>query len=83
MSTERLHLQRCMESCIEQEVASVSLEAEVPEILFEGMKEFLLQHPQWDQYRLISSALASFLFQNGCSDQNVAQHYLNGFSLNS
>ena len=91
MSTERLHLQRCMESCIEscmkpgieQESASVSLEAEVPEVLFEGMKEFLLQHPQWDQYRLISSALASFLFQNGCSDQNVAQHYLNGFSLNS
>jgi hypothetical protein len=77
----------CMESCmepgIEQEAASVSLEAEVPEVLFEGMKEFLLQHPQWDQYRLISSALASFLFQNGCSDQNVAQHYLNGFSLNS
>ena len=83
MSTERLHLQRCMESCIEQEASSVSLEAEVPEVLFEGMKEFLLQHPQWDQYRLISSALASFLFQNGCSDQNVAQHYLNGFSLNS
>ena len=87
MSTERLHLQRCMESCIEpgieQEVASVSLEAEVPEVLFEGMKEFLLQHPQWDQYRLISSALASFLFQNGCSDQNAAQHYLNGFFLNS
>ena len=42
MSTERLHLQRCMESCIEsgiepcieQESPSVSLEAEVPEVLF-------------------------------------------------
>ena len=89
MAAERNHLQRCMEqpSCaqglVEAEAGSISLEAEVPEVLFEGMKEFLLQHPQWDQYRLISSALASFLFQNGCSDQNVAQHYLNGFSLNS
>jgi hypothetical protein len=82
MTTERLHLQRCIEhatACgIEPEACSVSLEAEVPEVLFEGMKEFLLQHPQWDQYRLISSALAGFLFQNGCSDQHVAQHYLNG-----
>ena len=90
MSTERLHLQRCMESsfessiesCSAPEAASVSLETEVPEVLFEGMREFLLQHPQWDQYRLISSALASFLFQNGCSDQSVAKHYLNGFLLN-
>ena len=89
MSTERLHLQRCMESCIEsciepgieQESASVSLEAEVPEVLFEGMREFLRSHPQWDQYRLISSALSSFLFQHGCADQGVSQHYLNGLFL--
>jgi hypothetical protein len=59
----------------------VTLEAEVPEVLFRGMRSFLENHPQWDQYRLISSALAGFLFQNGCGDQGVTQHYLNGLFL--
>jgi hypothetical protein len=58
--------------------ASVTLEAEVPEVLFVGMREFISQHPHWDQYSLISSALASFLFQNGCEDHQVTQHYLDG-----
>ncbi len=84
MATERSHLQRCMEqpSCADDcpvpEASSVSLEAEVPEVLFDGMREFLRSHPQWDQYRLISSALSSFLFQHGCADQGVTQHYLDG-----
>ena len=56
----------------------ISLEAEVPEVLFNGMREFIHSHPHWDQYSLISSALASFLFQNGCNDHQVSQHYLDG-----
>ncbi|MCP9777339.1 DUF2811 domain-containing protein [Cyanobium sp. T1G-Tous] len=87
MTAERSHLQRCMEqpSCaevlVEAEAGSISLEAEVPEVLFDGMREFLRSHPQWDQYRLISSALSSFLFQHGCADKGVSQHYLNGLFL--
>jgi fermentation-respiration switch protein FrsA (DUF1100 family) len=42
------------------------------------MREFLAAHPQWDQMELISSALASFLFQNGCNDRQVSEHYLDG-----
>lgn len=61
--------------------SSISLEAEVPEVLFEGMRDFLRAHPQWDQYSLITSALAGFLFQNGCSDHSVTQHYLDGLFL--
>ncbi len=57
---------------------SISLEAEVPEVLFEGMREFINCHPHWDQYSVITSALAGFLFQNGCSDRSVTQHYLDG-----
>ncbi|OUE49679.1 MAG: hypothetical protein BTM33_01720 [Synechococcus sp. Lanier] len=56
----------------------VSMEAEVPEALFQSMRDFLKEHPQWDQYQLVSSAVASFLFQNGSTDKAVAQHYLNG-----
>ena len=71
----------CAEGLGEAEAGSISLEAEVPEVLFDGMREFLRSHPQWDQYRLISSALSSFLFQHGCADQGVSQYYLNGLFL--
>jgi hypothetical protein len=87
MASQHSHLQRCIEqpSCAEDcpvpEASSISLEAEVPEVLFEGMREFLRCHPQWDQYRLISSALSSFLFQHGCADQGVSQYYLNSLFL--
>jgi hypothetical protein len=60
---------------------SISLEAEVPELLYDGMRQYLSNHPEWDQYRLVTSALANFLFQNGCADQCVTQHYLNGLFL--
>jgi hypothetical protein len=30
---------------------------------------------------VITSALAGFLFQNGCQDALVTQHYLNGLFL--
>tara|TARA_B100001250_G_C19784964_1_gene783693 strand:+ start:1810 stop:2082 length:273 start_codon:yes stop_codon:yes gene_type:complete len=54
-----------------------SLEAEIPETLYVGMKSFIAANPQWDQYVLISSALANFLFQNGCTDRAVTERYLN------
>ncbi len=60
---------------------AISLEAEVPEVLFDGMRLFIESHPQWDQYRLITSALAGFLFQHGSKDACVTQHYLNGLFL--
>jgi hypothetical protein len=59
----------------------VTVEAEVPEVLFFGMRRFLDSHPQWDQYSLISSALAVFLVQNGCQDRCVTQHYLDALFL--
>jgi hypothetical protein len=65
----------------EQLLTRISLEAEVPEVLFDGMRAFIRSHPQWDQYRLITAALASFLFQNGSRDASVAQHYLNGLVM--
>jgi len=78
----RDHLHRCLDH---QEVpgaaSRISLEAEVPEALYDGMRAFLSSRPEWDQYRVITSALAGFLFQNGCSDRCVAQHYLNGLFM--
>ncbi len=62
---------------------NVSLEAEIPEALYLAMKQFISENPNWDQYRVISSALANFLFQNGSGDRAVTERYLNDlFALN-
>ena len=55
----------------------ISLETELSETLYESMKDFVLSNPTWDQYKLINSALATFLIQNGCSDESVSEIYLN------
>ena len=57
--------------------AKVSLETELSESLYETMKDFVLQNPTWDQYKLINSALATFLVQNGCTDNSVSEIYIN------
>ena len=56
---------------------SISLETELSESLYKNMKDFVLKNPKWDQYQLINSAIASFLVQNGCSDGQVTEIYLN------
>jgi len=45
------------------------------------MREFIRRHPTGNQYRLVSSALACFLFQNGCTDRNVTPALLHGLFL--
>ena len=55
----------------------VSMETELSETLYETMKDFVLSNPTWDQYKLINSALATFLVQNGCTDNSVSEIYLN------
>ena len=57
--------------------SKVSLETELSEGLYETMKDFVLHNPTWDQYRLINSALATFLVQNGCTDSSVSEIYIN------
>ena len=56
---------------------SISLEAEVPEAIYVGMKDFISTNEKWDQSKLISSAIANFLFQNGSDDRAVIEKYLN------
>ena len=57
--------------------SKVSLETELSETLYNTMKDFVLSNPTWDQYKLINSALAMFLVQNGCNDNSVSEIYLN------
>ena len=55
----------------------VYLETELSETLYNTMKDFVLSNPPWDQYKLINSALATFLVQNGCNNNSVSEIYLN------
>ena len=73
---------RCVEN--ELDFMSIILEAEVPEALYAGMKDFISSNKKWDQSKLISSAIANFLFQNGSDDRAVTEKYLNDiFNLSS
>ncbi|QNI58566.1 conserved hypothetical protein (DUF2811) [Synechococcus sp. BIOS-U3-1] len=60
----------------EQQAPLVSMESEIPEVLFSAMKGFIGLNPSWDQCQLMSSALAGFLYQNGCSERAVTERYL-------
>ena len=77
---DRNQLERCINPALavaaEDETPFVSLESEIPEVLFTAMKGFIGANPNWDQYQLMSSALARFLFQNGCSERAVTERYL-------
>ena len=57
--------------------SQVILETELSETLYSSMKNFVLRNPTWDQYKLINSALATFLVQNGCEDSSVNEIYVN------
>ena len=73
-------------SCLKNDLdlMSISLEAEVPEALYIGMKDFISVNEELDQSKLVSSAIANFLFQNGSSDRAVTEKYLNDiFNLSS
>ena len=66
---DRYHLEHCetplAESLSDVGISLVSMEAEIPEVLYRGMKDFIGLNPHWDQYHLLSSAIAQFLVQNG------------------
>ena len=73
---------RCSDNDLD--LISISLEAEVPEALYVGMKDFISTNEKWDQSKLISSAIANFLFQNGSEERVVIEKYLNDiFNLSS
>ncbi len=55
----------------------MNLENEIPEFLHTEMNDFIANNPSWDQSSLINTALAYFLFQNGCEDKAVIDRYLN------
>ena len=54
----------------------ISLRCELQENLQNAMKEFVEEHPNWDQYRLVQAALAGFLVQNGIESREITRVYV-------
>jgi len=49
---------------------------ELPSEISQHLQLFVEQRPDWTQERIMCSALALFLLQNGVRDQAVSQVYL-------
>ena len=48
-----------------------------------AMKEFVEEHPNSDQYRIIQAAIAGFLMQKGFQNRDLTRLYIgNMFSMN-
>ncbi|MBD2180398.1 MULTISPECIES: DUF2811 domain-containing protein [Oscillatoriophycideae] len=70
---------------------TVSMLAEIPEVLHESLKSYLETHPDWDQDRVFAAALSLFLLQNGTGNtpeasrsyRRAAQVYLETLFRNS
>ncbi len=56
---------------------TTSILAEIPNSLHESLKTFMDNHPDWDQDRIFTAAIALFLTPNGDCDRVAARTYLN------
>ena len=55
---------------------TISFQTEIPTQIQQAMKVYIEKHPNWDQYRLLQSALAGFLIQNGISSRLITRLYI-------
>ena len=54
----------------------MSLETEIPEVLFTEMRDLIESSSDLDRKKFINSALTEFLFQNGCQVKHLRDSYL-------
>ena len=61
----------------------ISFKCELQGNLQKAMKEFVEEHPNWDQYRILQAAIAGFLMQKGFQNRDLTRLYVgNMFSIN-
>ena len=61
----------------------ISFNCELQENLQKAMTEFVEEHPNWDQYRILQAAIAGFLMQKGFQNRDLTRLYIgNMFSMN-
>jgi len=68
---------------VENNEEIISFKCDLHENLQKAMQEFIDQHPNWDQYRIIQAAIAGFLMQKGFDNRDLTRLYIgNMFSTN-
>ena len=68
---------------LDQNEEIISFKCELQENLQNAMKEFVEEHPNWDQYRILQAAIAGFLMQKGFQNRDLTRLYIdNMFSMN-
>ena len=68
---------------INQKEDVISFKCELQENLQNAMNDFVDQHPNWDQYRILQAAIAGFLMQKGFQNRDLTRLYIgNMFSMN-
>ena len=61
----------------------ISFKCELQGNLQKAMQEFVEEHPNWDQYRILQAAIAGFLMQKGFQNRDLTRLYIgNMFSMN-
>ncbi len=53
----------------------MTLETEIPEVLFTEMKSFIELSSDLDRQSFINSAITDFLLQNGCKVKHLKESY--------
>ena len=53
----------------------VSFVQEIPVYLKEAMSDFIDKHPNWDQYRLVKSAISGYLLEKGIHSRELNRLY--------
>ena len=61
----------------------IRFKCELQEKLQIAMNEFVEEHPNWDQFRILQAAIAGFLMQKGFQNRDLTRLYIgNMFSMN-
>jgi len=64
------------QKCIEQKDEIISFKCDLHENLQKAMIDFVDQHPNWDQYRILQAAIAGFLMQKGFQNRDLTRLYI-------
>ncbi len=68
---------------LKQKDEVISFKCELQENLQKAMQTFVEDHPNWDQYRILQTAIAGFLMEKGFQNRDLTRLYLgNMFSMN-
>ena len=65
-----------IERIVDKKNEIISFKCELQETLQKAMNEFVEQHPNYDQYRILQAAIAEFLMHKGFQNRDLTRLYI-------